>query len=178
MPGHPIPFQILRLGDLVQCHEFRHDITVDDGPFQARDIGDGKPFVRFHIVLRDAIAKVVGGAKIVLRAHVALLRRLEIPAQGLRVILRHVVADDEAQDLLDELLDFACQPPRTYTHTWSPGDLFMWDNRCCLHAAQPYDYNEARVLRHTRVAGDPASELVVTGRDDRAAGFEPTASNR
>jgi len=88
------------------------------------------------------------------------------------------MADDEAQDLLDELLDFACQPPRTYTHTWSPGDLFMWDNRCCLHAAQPYDYNEARVLRHTRVAGDPASELVVTGRDDRAAGFEPTASNR
>jgi len=85
--------------------------------------------------------------------------------------------DDEAQDLLDELLDFACQAPRTYYHNWQPGDLFMWDNRCVLHAAQPYDYTEARVMRHTRVAGDPASELVATGRDDRAAGFEPSASN-
>ena len=88
------------------------------------------------------------------------------------------MTNEAAQDLLDELLDFACQAPRTYKHVWTAGDLFMWDNRCALHAAQPYDYSETRVLRHTRVAGDPASELVTTGRDDRAAGFEPSTSNR
>ena len=37
---------------------------------------------------------------------------------------------------------------------------------------------EARAMRHTRVAGDPATELVTTARDDRAADFQPSASNR
>jgi alpha-ketoglutarate-dependent taurine dioxygenase len=86
--------------------------------------------------------------------------------------------DGEAQELLDELLDFACQPPRTYFHDWRPGDVFMWDNRCALHAARPYDYGEPRILRHTRIAGEPESELAATGRDERAAGFQPSASNR
>ncbi len=86
--------------------------------------------------------------------------------------------DEDAQALLDELLDFACRPPRTYKHSWQPGDLMIWDNRCVLHRACPYDYGEVRVMRHTRVAGDPASELAATGRDERASGFEPSASNR
>jgi alpha-ketoglutarate-dependent taurine dioxygenase len=85
--------------------------------------------------------------------------------------------DSEAQALLDDLLDFACRRPRTYAHNWQPGDVIIWDNRCVLHEARPYDYNEVRVMRHTRVAGDPASELVTTGRDELAGGFEPTASN-
>ena len=85
--------------------------------------------------------------------------------------------DDDALTLLDELLEFACQPPRTYFHQWQPGDVFIWDNRCALHAAQPYNYDEPRVMRHTRVAGDPASELVTTGRDEQAAAFIPAASN-
>jgi len=79
--------------------------------------------------------------------------------------------------LLADLLDFACQAPRTYHHAWRPGDAVMWDNRCVLHAAQPYDYGETRIMQHTRIAGDPASELVATTRDERAAGFEPSASN-
>ena len=86
--------------------------------------------------------------------------------------------DDEAQALLDELLDRACRPPRTLAHRWKPGDVVIWDNRCVLHRARPYDYDEARVLRHTRVAGDRASELAETGRDELAAGFEPSACNR
>ena len=85
---------------------------------------------------------------------------------------------DEAQALLDELLMFAARPPRTHAHAWKPGDVMIWDNRCMLHRACPYDYSETRVLRHTRVAGDPASELVETGRDDRADDFAPTGSNR
>jgi hypothetical protein len=47
-----------------------------------------------------------------------------------------------------------------------------------LHRARAYDYREPRVMRHTRVAGDPATELAPTQRDDRAAAFEPSASNR
>lgn len=60
--------------------------------------------------------------------------------------------------LLADLVDFACQAPRVLTHRWQPGDAVMWDNRAVLHRARPWDPNEARVMFHTRVAGDPASE--------------------
>ena len=86
--------------------------------------------------------------------------------------------DGEAQELLDGLADFACRPPRTYTHDWRPGDMIIWDNRCVLHRARPYDSGEVRVMRHTRVAGDPLSELAATDADARAGAFEPSASNR
>src|SRR5262245_4747593 len=84
----------------------------------------------------------------------------------------------ESTTLLADLADFACRPPRTYAHRWQPGDVVIWDNRCVLHRARPYDYREARVMRHTRVAGDPATELAATHRDDRAHAFEPSTSNR
>ena len=83
-----------------------------------------------------------------------------------------------AQKLLDELVTFACQSPRVYIHHWSPGDVLMWDNRCVLHRARPYDFSEARILRHTRIAGDPKTELVETGQDERASDFKPSTSNR
>lgn len=66
---------------------------------------------------------------------------------------------EESEKLLDDLVAFACQPPRTYTHNWQPGDVVIWDNRCVLHRARPYDRQEPRVMMHTRVAGDPATEL-------------------
>ena len=86
--------------------------------------------------------------------------------------------DGEAQDLLDDLLAFAARPPRVHGHDWRPGDVIIWDNRCVLHRARPYDYSKVRILRHTRVAGDPASELATTAPDARASGFQPSASNR
>jgi alpha-ketoglutarate-dependent taurine dioxygenase len=84
----------------------------------------------------------------------------------------------ESEKLLADLVDFACRPPRTYAHRWQPGDVVIWDNRCVLHRARPYDYGEPRVLRHTRVAGDPATELAPTDRDERAGAYEPSTSNR
>lgn len=86
--------------------------------------------------------------------------------------------DAEAQALLDSLVDFACRPPRTFGHKWKPGDVVIWDNRCVLHRAMPYDYEQPRILRHTRVAGEAASELAPTFRDERASAFAPTSSNR
>ena len=65
---------------------------------------------------------------------------------------------DESERLLQGLVDFACQPPRTYHHAWSAGDAVVWDNRCLLHQAIPWDMNEPRVMYHSRIAGDPATE--------------------
>ena len=69
---------------------------------------------------------------------------------------------EESEALLDELIDFACQPPRTYQHDWQPGDVIIWDNRCVLHRACDYDRSEPRLMKHVRVAGDPASELALS----------------
>lgn len=68
------------------------------------------------------------------------------------------LAPEASEALLDGLLADACRPPRVLTHRWAPGDVAVWDNRCVLHRARPYDLGEARVLRHTRIAGDPATE--------------------
>ncbi len=69
------------------------------------------------------------------------------------------LSPEESEKLLDDLVTFACQPPRTYRHDWQVGDLVIWDNRCVLHRARPYDRRESRVMMHTRIAGDPASEM-------------------
>jgi|APGre2960657423_1045063.scaffolds.fasta_scaffold15090_1 alpha-ketoglutarate-dependent taurine dioxygenase len=76
------------------------------------------------------------------------------------------LAPEESEQLLDSLVTFACQPPRTYMHAWRPGDVVVWDNRCVLHRARPFDHREPRVMKHTRVSGDVASELAI--RSDRS----------
>jgi alpha-ketoglutarate-dependent taurine dioxygenase len=68
-----------------------------------------------------------------------------------------------SERLLDELLEFACRPPRILSHRWDPGDLVVWDNRRVLHRARPFDRSRPRVMRHTRVSGDPATELAGAG---------------
>jgi len=84
----------------------------------------------------------------------------------------------ESEQFLDALLEGACQAPRTYRHTWSVGDLVVWDNRCLMHRACPYDPNQARHLRGSRISGDPASELAPTFADDRAGAYNPSTSNK
>jgi alpha-ketoglutarate-dependent taurine dioxygenase len=83
---------------------------------------------------------------------------------------------EASQALLDELLEWACQPPRTYRHRWAVGDLVVWDNRCLMHRACPYDPSQPRHLRGSRVSGHPASELAPTFADPRAAGYRPPES--
>jgi alpha-ketoglutarate-dependent taurine dioxygenase len=68
----------------------------------------------------------------------------------------------ESERLLQQLVDFACRPPRVYHHNWVPGDAVVWDNRCLLHQATPWDMTEPRVMWHSRIAGDPASEAALS----------------
>jgi alpha-ketoglutarate-dependent taurine dioxygenase len=66
---------------------------------------------------------------------------------------------DESERLLQELVDFACQAPRIYHHSWRPGEAVVWDNRCLLHQGLPWDMREPRVMWHARIAGDPTTEF-------------------
>ena len=83
------------------------------------------------------------------------------------------ITEARSEKLLAELLDLAAQFPRVTDHHWQPGDLAIWDNRRVLHRVAPYDYSQPRVMRHTRVAGDPASELAGTLPDIRATPYQP-----
>ncbi|HUY38226.1 MAG TPA: TauD/TfdA family dioxygenase [Candidatus Binataceae bacterium] len=68
----------------------------------------------------------------------------------------------ESERFLQNLVDFACRPPRVYHHNWMPGDAVVWDNRCLLHQATPWDMTEPRVMWHSRIAGDPVTEAALT----------------
>ena len=88
------------------------------------------------------------------------------PETGRRCLMvgRHAfgipgLAADESERLLDDLADFACQPPRVYHHAWTPGDAVVWDNRSLMHRACPWDMTQPRVMYHSRIAGDPVSEF-------------------
>lgn len=63
------------------------------------------------------------------------------------------LADRDASRFLDELVEWACRAPRVLRHEWHAGDAVLWDNRSVLHRARPWNYDEARVMWHTRIAG-------------------------
>jgi alpha-ketoglutarate-dependent 2,4-dichlorophenoxyacetate dioxygenase len=60
---------------------------------------------------------------------------------------------DKGRTLLQELYDFATQEKYIYSHRWRPGDLVIWDNRCTMHRAAPFDdaMMHVRDLRRTTI---------------------------
>lgn len=68
----------------------------------------------------------------------------------------HVVGMDptESRKFLDGLVDRATTPDRVYRHSWSVGDVVIWDNRGVLHRAAPYDPTSPREMHRTTFAGD------------------------
>lgn len=81
----------------------------------------------------------------------------------------------ESETFLAELMDWACQPPRIYSHNWQVGDLVVWDNRCIMHRAAEYDTSHPRVLQSSRISGDPATEMAPTFADPLAEDYQPEA---
>ena len=61
---------------------------------------------------------------------------------------------DAGRELIDELEALATQPQFIYSHQWQRGDVLVWDNRCTLHRATPYDPAYRRTLYRTQVKGD------------------------
>jgi taurine dioxygenase len=61
----------------------------------------------------------------------------------------------EGRALIDDLNARAVHPDLTYEHHWTPGELILWDNRCVMHRATPYDpATQKRVIRRCTVIGD------------------------
>jgi taurine dioxygenase len=58
--------------------------------------------------------------------------------------------EDETATLLREIEDFCTQEKFLYTHKWQKGDVIMWDNFCCMHAATAFDEKYDRILYRTQ----------------------------
>jgi alpha-ketoglutarate-dependent 2,4-dichlorophenoxyacetate dioxygenase len=62
---------------------------------------------------------------------------------------------EEGRALLRALLEHVTRPEFCYRHEWAEGDLVVWDNRCVLHRATPYDTTRHhRLMQRTTVSGD------------------------
>ncbi len=83
--------------------------------------------------------------------------------------------EDESVAFMDEINDQACQEPRIYQHAWTPGEVVIWDNRRLMHRGVPYDMTQARIMWHTRIAGDPETEMALNlDADDVTLGVDRT----
>jgi alpha-ketoglutarate-dependent 2,4-dichlorophenoxyacetate dioxygenase len=86
------------------------------------------------------------------------------PANGRRALFLGAHAShieglpiEEGRALLRTLLDHVSRPEFVYRHEWQAGDVVVWDNRCVLHRATPYDTaRHQRLMQRTTIAGDPA----------------------
>lgn len=68
----------------------------------------------------------------------------------------------EARLLLLDLMEHATQRQFVYRHRWRVGDLVIWDNRCTMHRARPYDLSVPRDMHRTTVS-DERSTLAQAG---------------
>ena len=128
---------------------------------QANDLGD------FPIINQDTNFHGEAYLRPLVKTH---------PETGIRslFVARHAfgipgLSRLESRELLKKLIEsVVSDQSRVYRHSWQVGDTLLWDNRCLLHRAMPYDYAKTRVLFGTRVEGDPESELAYYPSDREA----------
>ena len=52
--------------------------------------------------------------------------------------------EEDSRELLDELVEHSTHLEDIYSHVWQNGDAIVWDNRCILHRATPFESNKYR----------------------------------
>lgn len=62
----------------------------------------------------------------------------------------------ESEKVLVRLRTWATQPQFSYRHTWSLGDMVIWDNTGTMHRALPYDHKSGRLMHRTKLEGEEA----------------------
>ena len=61
------------------------------------------------------------------------------------------MSTEESDEILHFLFDHMEQTQFVYEHTWSVGELLMWDNRCSVHARTYFSPEERRMMRRVTV---------------------------
>ena len=60
----------------------------------------------------------------------------------------------EGDELLEDLLQQMYKVVKPYWHRWKPGEMAIWDNWRCLHAAGGHDPAYGRDAHRTTILGD------------------------
>jgi alpha-ketoglutarate-dependent taurine dioxygenase len=63
---------------------------------------------------------------------------------------------DDGRALLDDLEQRATAPDRVYQHTWTVGDMVIWDNTGLLHRACEFDRSQPRRMHRCTLIGREA----------------------
>ncbi len=92
----------------------------------------------------------------VVRTHPGSHRKTLYLAAHASHILGLPVADGRL--IILDLIEHATQPSFVHSHRWAKGDLVIWDNRCTMHRARPFDTTKVRDLRRVTTR-DVASTL-------------------
>jgi taurine dioxygenase len=73
------------------------------------------------------------------------------------------VPPQESEALLDALWSHAVDEAVTWHHRWQPGDLLVWDNRCTLHRATPFESTtHVRDMRRSTVIDTRYAEAMAS----------------
>lgn len=89
-----------------------------------------------------------------IRTHPANGRKALWPSTG---TVKGIVGmpEDEALQLIEELVDYGTQDRFVYRHKWQVGDVLVWDNRCTLHTGSLFDDKKyIREMHRLWVRGD------------------------
>ena len=124
-----------RIEGLVAEHWLWHSRKLAGYPEPTQEERDAKPPARHPLV------QVHPGSK---------RKTLYIAAHASHIVGWPI---EEGRKLITELIEFATRPQFCYALHWSgPGDLVIWDNRCTMHRATPFDdTHQRRDMRRTTV---------------------------
>ena len=141
-----------RLQGLKNVHSYRFYRTKNAAAQDAERTAGGRE-IQEHMPTEEQLKTVPDVETPVVRTHPVTKRK------GLFLNEAHtsgVVGMDEKEGaaLLSELYQHIVKPEFTYTHSWRPGDLLLWDNCAVQHKATfDYDLPQRRLMYRTTVRG-------------------------
>jgi taurine dioxygenase len=69
------------------------------------------------------------------------------------------MSSDQAAGMVEFLFAHSTRADNVHRHTWSPGDVVMWDNRCVLHCADHAGVLGDRVMHRGMVADNSREQI-------------------
>lgn len=105
-----------------------------------------RPKVRERPLTEEEKARIPDCTHPVVRTH-PYLDRKALYLSPLHMKTIGGLPEAESLDLLAELTAHATQPRHVYRHTWTEGDLLMWDNTSVMHRRTPFAPDMPRHLK-------------------------------
>ena len=107
-----------------------------------------RPKVRETPLTEEEKARILDCAHPLIRTH-PYLKRKALYLSPLHIKTIGDLSEEESFQFLNELTAHATRPEHVYRHTWSVGDVVMWDNTSVMHSRTPMPSGEKRYLKRT-----------------------------